>query len=51
MTVNYANVLVEGVVRFKVSRVATDATNDTLNVDARLHGLTIYITTDAVNDA
>jgi hypothetical protein len=46
-----ANAGVEGLVRFKVTRVADDATNDTLPYDARLHGLTIYITTDSVNDA
>ena len=41
----------EDVVHFRVGRVATDGTNDTLAVDARLHGITIYITTNAGNDA
>ena len=36
---------------FQVYRVADDATNDTLAIDARLHGVSIYITTDVGNDA
>lgn len=35
---------------FRVSRVAADAA-DTLNVDARLHGVILYIVTDAGTDA
>lgn len=35
---------------FRLSRVATDATNDTLAVDARVHGVKLYYTTDAAND-
>ena len=35
---------------FRVSRVTVDA-GDTLAVDARLHGITVYVTTDADNDA
>ncbi|MBI5922546.1 MAG: hypothetical protein HY847_13005, partial [Betaproteobacteria bacterium] len=35
----------------RISRVATDGTNDTLAVDAHLVGLEIYYITDAVNDA
>lgn len=41
----------EDLVMFEVYRKADDATNDTLAVDARLHGVTVYITTDAGNDA
>lgn len=41
----------EDMVLFRLSRVATDGTNDTLAVDARVHGITIYITTDASTDA
>ncbi len=40
----------EDLVIFQVFRKADDATNDTLAVDARLHGVTLYITTDAEND-
>jgi hypothetical protein len=43
--------LAEDVVVFQVLRKADDATNDTLAVDARLHGIVIYFTTDAGNDA
>lgn len=41
----------EDLVIFQVYRKADDGTNDTLAIDARLHGVTIYITTDAENDA
>lgn len=40
----------EDVVFFRVSRVATDG-SDTLAIDARLHGVVLYMTTDAENDA
>lgn len=40
----------EDVVMFRVARKPTDAA-DTLAVDARLHGVVIYITTAAENDA
>lgn len=40
----------EDLVFFRVSRVATNG-SDTLAVDARLHGITLYITTDADTDA
>jgi hypothetical protein len=36
---------------FQVYRNASDTTNDTLGVDARLHGVTLFYTTDAANDA
>jgi hypothetical protein len=36
---------------FRVYRVAADGTNDTLTIDARLHGIDLFITTNAVNDA
>lgn len=36
---------------FEVYRKADDGTNDTLAVDARLHGVTIYLTTNTGNDA
>lgn len=36
---------------FRVYRNATDATNDTLAIDARLHSVVIFITTDADTDA
>lgn len=36
---------------FEVYRKADDATNDTLAVDARLHGVTLYLTTNTGNDA
>jgi len=36
---------------FRLLRKADDGTNDTLAVDARLIGLTIYITTNSKNDA
>lgn len=39
----------EDVVFFRVSRVATSG-SDTLAIDARLHGLVLYVTTDAVTD-
>jgi hypothetical protein len=35
---------------FQVKRVVADG-SDTMAVDARLHGVTLYITTDAANDA
>lgn len=41
----------EDLVMFQVLRKADDATNDTLAVDARLHGITLIITTNAGNDA
>lgn len=41
----------EDMVFFRVSRLATDGTNDTLAVDARLHGIELFITTDAPTDA
>lgn len=40
----------EDVVTFQVKRVPSDG-SDTMAVDARLHGVTLYITTDAANDA
>jgi hypothetical protein len=40
----------EDLIAFQVLRKADDATNDTLAVDARLIGLTIYLTTDAETD-
>lgn len=40
----------EDMVFFRVSRV-TGSGSDTMAVDARLHGLTIYMTTDAETDA
>lgn len=40
----------EDMVFFRVSRVTGNGSN-TLAVDARLHGITLYITTDAENDA
>lgn len=40
----------EDLVMFQVKRVPSDG-SDTLAVDARLHGVTLYITTDAANDA
>lgn len=40
----------EDLVFFRVSRVTGNA-SDTMAVDARLHGITIYITTDAETDA
>jgi hypothetical protein len=40
----------EDLVSFRVFRKIADG-SDTMAIDARLHGLTIYITTDAVNDA
>lgn len=40
----------EDTVFFRLSRVPADA-GDNLAVDARLHGIVIYITTDAENDA
>lgn len=36
---------------FQVLRKADDATNDTLAIDARLHGLTLYYTVNAGDDA
>lgn len=41
----------EDVVVFTVFRVADDAVNDTLSVNARLHGVTLYINTAAGTDA
>jgi hypothetical protein len=41
----------EDFVVFQVLRKADDATNDTLAVDARLHGVTVYLATNAGNDA
>jgi hypothetical protein len=43
--------LAEDVIVFQVLRKADDATNDTLAVDARLHGIVLFFTTDAGNDA
>jgi hypothetical protein len=40
----------EDMVFFRVSRVTGNG-SDTMAVDARLHGITLYITTDAENDA
>jgi hypothetical protein len=40
----------EDVVHFRISRVTGNA-SDTMAVDARLHGITIYMTTDAETDA
>jgi hypothetical protein len=40
----------EDVVFFRIYRNATDGA-DTLAIDARLHGIVLYITTDAENDA
>jgi hypothetical protein len=40
----------EDMVFFRVARVAGDG-GDTLAVDARLHGVILYITTDAATDA
>jgi hypothetical protein len=40
----------EDMVFFRVGRLATDP-SDTLAIDARLHGVTVYITTDAGTDA
>lgn len=40
----------QDLVIFQVLRKADDATNDTLAVDARLHGITVFITTDAGSD-
>jgi len=40
----------EDVVFFRLSRVATDG-SDTMTIDARLHGIVLFITTDAENDA
>jgi len=37
-------------VNFQVKRVPSDG-SDTMAIDARLHGVTLYITTDAANDA
>ncbi|NBW16827.1 MAG: hypothetical protein EBR82_53510, partial [Caulobacteraceae bacterium] len=37
-------------VMFQVKRVPADA-SDTMAIDARLHGVTLYITTDAITDA
>jgi len=41
----------EDIVCFKVRRKADDATNDTLAINASLLGVTIYLRTDAGNDA
>lgn len=40
----------EDIVFFRISRVVADG-GDTLAVDARLHGIVLYVTTDAENDA
>jgi hypothetical protein len=40
----------EDVVFFRLSRVTGDG-GDTMAIDARLHGIVLYITTDAENDA
>lgn len=40
----------EDIVFFRVSRVTGDA-GDTMGIDARLHGITIYLTTDSETDA
>ena len=40
----------EDFVVFQVLRNATDGTNDTLAVDARLHGITLFVTTNALSD-
>jgi len=40
----------EDVVFFRIARVPANG-SDTLAIDARLHGITLYITTDAGNDA
>lgn len=40
----------EDVVFFRLSRVTGDG-GDTMAIDARLHGITLYVTTDAENDA
>jgi hypothetical protein len=40
----------EDIVFFRVSRLPTDG-SDTMAIDARLHGLILYITTDADTDA
>lgn len=42
--------LPEDLVVLQVYRVADDAVNDTLAINARLHGVTLYITTSAVLD-
>lgn len=41
----------EDLVVFQVLRKADDATNDTLAIDARLHGVTVYYTVNAGDDA
>lgn len=41
----------EDLVALRIRRVATDATNDTLAVDAALLGVMLYITTTTGNDA
>lgn len=41
----------EDLMLFQVFRKADDGTNDTLAIDARLLGLTLYLNTDAGNDA
>lgn len=40
----------QDLVIFQVLRKADDGTNDTLAIDARLHGVTVFITTDAGTD-
>jgi len=40
----------QDVVFFRISRVVGDG-GDTMTIDARLHGIILYITTDAENDA
>ena len=40
----------EEMVYFRLSRLTTDG-GDTMAIDARLHGITVYVTTDAETDA
>jgi hypothetical protein len=40
----------EDIVVFQAYRVADDGTNDTLDIDARLVGITVYLTTDSATD-
>lgn len=40
----------QDLVVFQVLRKADDATNDTMTIDARLHGVTVFLTTDAMSD-
>lgn len=48
--VTLANVSSQGLTNFEVKRVATDAA-DTMTVAAKLLGVTLYITSNSVNDA